>query len=259
MSNRKPPLPWDESIRDPRSPQRDAFIESHLGFVRAVAARITSRLPASVDHDDMYQEGVIGLLEAIDRYDPARGVPFPTYAEQRIQGAILDGLRRRDWRPRSVRSKQRQIDAAVCNLQARHRRHANEEEIADAVGMSLDQYRNTLISLRVGPLLSFDDLPPQDLEAALVAEERPDAIAERSDLLVALSDEIDQLPPRELQVLRLYYYSRLNMKEVGAVMGVTESRVCQLHSQAASRLRSAMNHRASAPREAMRATAQRRR
>ncbi len=233
---------WSESVRVEGSPERERFLEAHLDSVRYTALRIAGRLPASVDAEDLVHDGVLGLIDAVARFDPARGVPFRAYADARIQGAILDGLRRKDWRPRSVRANQRSLDDAVGRLAGSRGGPAGEEEIAREMGLGIGDYRAMLVGLRSGPLLSLDEF---DTGERVPADEgaRPDRGVERKDLLEAVAQEIGALPERERRVLELYYHEELNMKEVGAVLGVTESRVCQLHAQAAGRLRSALRAR----------------
>jgi RNA polymerase sigma factor for flagellar operon FliA len=234
-------MPWTEQVRGDAQ-HRAEFLESHVDLVRYLALRMSSRLPASVELDDLVHDGILGLLDAVEKYDPGRGVRFRTYAEARVRGAILDGLRQKDWRPRSVRLLKRNLDSVVGELAASRQRAATEEEIADALGLDVDAYRAVLRNASVGPLLSLDDLPPGLMPAADRGD-RPDQRLDRDDLIRALAEEITALPARERRVIELYYKEELNMKEVGAVLGITESRVCQLHSQAASRLRVALRAR----------------
>lgn len=234
------PMPWVEEVRDENSPVREKFVASHLGLVRSIVVRIGSRLPASVDLDDLYQEGVLGLMEATRRFEPTRGVPFASFAEQRIHGAVLDSLRKSDWQTRANRSKQRQLESTVARLGAKLRRQPTENEIASGAGLSIDAYRELLLSLNSGPSLSLDQLESENSEKHIACEDGVELRIERHDQVRQVAEQLSALPNRELQVLQLYYYSGLNMKEVGAVLGVTESRVCQLHAQATTRLRSAI-------------------
>ena len=211
--------------------------------MRYLALRFAARLPASVEIDELIHDGIVGLIDATERFDPQRGVRFRTYAETRIRGAILDGLRQKDWRPRSVRQLQRTIDTTLSELHSIHHRAASEEEIAAALGIGIDEYHTHLIDLASGPLLSVDELPSTLDTPVSDFSQLPDAPFEHDELIRALAGEITRLPERERTVLELYYAEQLNMKEVGAVLGVTESRVCQLHSQAAARLRVALTAR----------------
>jgi RNA polymerase sigma factor for flagellar operon FliA len=237
------PQAWSEAVRSTDSPERESFLESHVGLVRYLALRIASRLPSVVDADDLVHDGIVGLLDAATKYDPSRGVLFRTYAEARIRGAILDGLRQKDWRPRSVRRTQREIDEAIGRLTSHSGMAVDEEEIASAMGLDLSGYRSALQDSAAGPMLSLEDLPAGADPATSAEGSLPHAALERRELVDALADEVTRLPERERRVIELYYHEGLNMKEVGAVLGVTESRVCQLHSQAAARLRVALKGR----------------
>jgi len=237
------PMPWDETLRNGDAARRDEFLESHIDLVKYLALRIASRLPSSVDVEDLVHDGVIGLLDAFSKYDGGRGVRFRTYAESRVRGAILDGLRRKDWRPRSVRLMQRDLEATVGMISSVQGRLATEEEIAGAMGLDMKTYRELLQDLNVGPILSLEDLPAGNDPMAVAGVPNPDACLEKRELIEALADELRKLPDRERQVLELYYHEELNMREIGAVLGVTESRVCQLHAQAAARLRDGLRAR----------------
>jgi RNA polymerase sigma factor for flagellar operon FliA len=234
-------MPWTEAVRDARSPERPRFLESYLNVVRAVAQQIFSRLPASVELEDLIHDGILGLLDATEKFDPSRGTRFSTYAETRVRGAILDGLRQKDWRPRSVRRGRRELDETITQLQTTFGRPATEEEIAASMGLSLDAYRDLLLETSAGPLLSLEELPRGSDPTVTTEGLLPHGSLERRQMVEVLAEQVDLLPERERKVMELYYHEGLNMKEVGAVLGVTESRVCQLHSQAASRLRVALH------------------
>ncbi|MDH4573313.1 RNA polymerase sigma factor FliA [Salinicola acroporae] len=221
-----------------------AVIEQYLPMVRRHALSLQVRLPASVELDDLIQAGMLGLLDAMGRYDDAHGASFSTYANQRIRGAMIDELRSRDWMPRSVRRSARALDQAVRRLEQQLGRAPEEREIAREMGISRDEYHQLLTDANNGFLLAYDESdsengvtavseggPPSPLEALLDADNRANVMA-----------AIDALPEREKLLLGLYYQEELNLKEIGAVLGVSESRVCQLHSQAVSRLRSRLNH-----------------
>jgi RNA polymerase sigma factor for flagellar operon FliA len=215
------------------------LLDEHLPAVRRQALSLQVKLPSGVDLDDLIQAGTLGLLDAVRRFDPSAGASFATFASQRIRGAMIDELRSRDWLPRSVRRKARAMDTCVRELEQRHGRAPTEREIAQAMGVGLAEYHQLLADTNNGFLLPYEDM---------VAEQgEPEADDDRGespfDALLAgekrehLKAAITALPEREKLVITLYYQEELNLKEIGAVLGVSESRVCQLHSQAVSRMR----------------------
>jgi RNA polymerase sigma factor for flagellar operon FliA len=242
------PLPWTEAVREGNGSERERFLRSHLDLVRYLALRIASRLPASVEVDDLVHDGIVGLIDAAHKFDAARGVRFRTYAEARVRGAILDGLRQKDWIPRSVRRGRRLMDETLVRISTDRGRAASEEEIADGMGLDLESYRGLLKDASAGPLLSLEDLTAEGETVIDDGEAEAHAQIESRELTEALADELLRLPESERRVMDLYYRAGLTMKEVGAVLSVTESRVCQLHAQAAPRLRVALQKRLRAPR-----------
>ena len=219
--------------------EQGEHLADYLPMVRRQALALQVRLPASIELDDLIQAGTVGLLEAMQRFTDGQGATFATFASQRIRGAMLDELRSRDWLPRSVRRNARAIDETVRRLEQEKGRPAEESEIAAALDMSMEEYRRVLSDTNSGELLPFEDLMAEGGEARLEkrATESPFAQLlddERRELLI---EAIEALPEREKMLMALYYQESLNLKEIGAVMGVSESRVCQLHSQAVSRLR----------------------
>jgi len=215
------------------------LLDEYLPLVRRQALSMQVRLPASVELDDLIQAGTVGLLEAVGRFDASQGASFTTFASQRIRGAMLDELRSRDWLPRSVRRNARMVDEAVRRLEQQLGRAAEENEIATELDMELGEYRQLLSDTNSGNLLPFEMLLEEGAEPGVEDTSQDTPLqqfldGEKRDQLVA---GIEALPEREKLLMALYYQEELNLKEIGAVLGVTESRVSQLHSQAVSRLR----------------------
>lgn len=218
--------------------KQNYLLEQHLPLVRRQALNLRTRLPPSVELDDLIQAGTIGLLDAMKRYDPAQGVTFATFASQRIRGAMLDELRSRDWVPRSVRRTSRALDAAFRQLEQRLGRPPEEREVAAALGVDLAEYRQMLLDTNGSYLVALDEMSAEELDARSTTHEvSPFVEFAKGKDRERLVKAIEALPERERLILALYYQEELNLKEIGAVLGVSESRVCQLHSQSITRLR----------------------
>lgn len=223
-------------------PDREQLVQRFVPLVKRIAYHLMARLPASVQFEDLVQNGMMGLLDALDRYQEGFGAQFETYASQRIRGAMLDGLRENDWLPRGLRRELRRIETAISQLEHEQGRVPSESELATALGMSLADYQRTLQEARGHQIVYFDDLAGDGdedfLERHFVDNDAdPAGILEDRDLRLSLVAAIERLPEREKLMMALYYEQELNLREIGEVMGVTESRVCQLHSQAIARLR----------------------
>lgn len=223
-----------------RENDSDQLVEQHLGLVKRIACHLLGRLPANVLLDDLVQSGTIGLLEAARHYDAAQGASFETYAGIRIRGAMLDEVRRNDWTPRSVHRNARRVSAAIRSVEGATGREAQPREIAAALEVGLDEYHAMARDSVSSRLFSLNDLTEEDgsFEDMLPGNdpgpaEEFDQEAFRRELAVAIGG----LPQREQMVMSLYYEQELNLREIGAVLGVTESRVCQLHGQALARIR----------------------
>ena len=222
---------------------KEQFVSKYAPLVKRIAYHLMAKLPPSVQIDDLIQNGMLGLLDAIRRYEDGLGAQFETYAAQRIRGAMLDGLRENDWLPRGMRRDMRRIEAAISALEQQHGRPPSDGELAQALDMSLPDYQQLLQEARGHQLVYLEDLGASGEDDYL---ER-NVVAPRLDPLAALMDRdmreilvraIADLPEREKMMMALYYEEELNLREIGEVLGVTESRVCQLHTQAIARLRS---------------------
>jgi RNA polymerase sigma factor FliA len=212
-------------------------------LVKRLAYYMMASLPPSVEIDDVIQSGMLGLLDAAKRFKDTYGAQFETYAVQRIRGAMLDGLRQSDWLPRGLRKSLRQVEGMISKLEQKHGRPPIESELATALGMSLADYQQLLQDARGYQLVSSEDLQGNGDDSFLdhyYPDHRPDPLQSMidDDQRAALVAAIDDLPDREKKVMGLYYEQELNLREIGDVLGVSESRVCQLHTQAIARLRS---------------------
>lgn len=226
---------------------RDALIRQHAPLVRRIAHHMIAKLPPNVELDDLIQVGMIGLAEALSRFESTQGVQFETFASQRIRGAMLDELRESDWMSRSSRKGQKDIEVTIRRLEQTLGRTPRESEIAEAMDLPLDEYQSLLGKVRGTQLFYLEDLSPgQEADEGYldryVADDSADPMSMLRDhrLRAALVAAIEGLPEREKYVMGMYYEHDMNLKEIAAVLEVTESRVCQLHSQAIARLRTKM-------------------
>jgi RNA polymerase sigma factor for flagellar operon FliA len=237
---------WQEFRRSSDKALRDRLILTYAPLVKYVAGRLGSGLPAHVDEGDLVSYGLLGLIGAIERYDPDRDIKFETYAISRIKGAIIDELRALDWVPRSVRSRAREIERAIGELEARLGTAPNDEQIAAKIGISVDELEESLSDIARSSIAALDELWSTSGEGDQVSlldtiedttGPRPADVLDASEMREALADAIARLPEREKLVVTLYYYEELTLREIGEVLGVTESRVSQLHTKAILRLK----------------------
>lgn len=217
------------------------LVEQHASLVKRIAYHLIARLPASVDVEDLIQAGMIGLLDASHNFNASQGASFETYAGIRIRGAMLDEIRRNDWAPRSVHKKAREISETMQLVEQRLGRNASDAEVAAEMGIDINEYHQQLQDSTGHQLFSLDEFTDNDQTQAHPISDTPDSpelTVQDDDFQLALAQAIDTLPDRERLLMSLYYNDELNLKEIGEVLGVSESRVSQIHSQTVLRLRS---------------------
>jgi RNA polymerase sigma factor for flagellar operon FliA len=223
------------------SDAREALITQHLPKVKYIADRMAAKLPPSVERDDLYGAGVVGLIDAVERFDASRGVAFTTFAEMRVRGAILDNLRSLDWASRSSRRRSREIQEAFSTVEKEHGRSASEEEVAQHMQIPLSELRDSMREMRDLTVMNLEETESATglsfSELLSNGENSPLDNLEENEGRRLLAEAIERLPEKEHQVIALYYLEELNMKEIGQVLGVSESRVSQLRTQAIIRLR----------------------
>jgi RNA polymerase sigma factor for flagellar operon FliA len=237
---------WARYKDDGDQEARDELILNFSPLVKYVAGRLASSLPQTVDTADLISYGIFGLIDAIEKYDLSRAIKFETYAIARIKGAIIDELRAMDWVPRSVRSRAREIETAYIQLENEFKRVPTDKEVAERIGVTLKEFQDILTKLSYTSVVSFEELwvggEREDGQSAIgtirdETAEDPVAVFESAEIKEILAQAIERLPEREKTVIALYYYEGLTLKEIGQVLGVTESRVSQLHTKAVLRLR----------------------
>ncbi len=241
---------WSEYKGSGSKPLRDQLIVHYAPLVKYVAGRLGAGLPQTVEQADLIQGGMFGLMDAIEKFDPGREVKFETYAIPRVRGAILDGLRAMDWVPRSVRMKARAVEKAQAGLEGDLKRAPTDEEVAGRLGMDVPELNETLRQISFVSVMALDEVvsPGEDTgeQRSLLdtlADARtldPMAQVEGQEMLAMLSDSVGRLSEREQLVVRLYYYEGMTLAEIGEILGVTESRVCQIHTKAVGSLRKSL-------------------
>ncbi|GAB4296334.1 MAG: RNA polymerase sigma factor FliA [Methylophaga sp.] len=219
---------------------KSELVEQHAALVKRIAYHLIARLPPSVEVEDLIQAGMIGLLDASHQFDSTQGASFETYAGIRIRGAMLDEIRRNDWAPRSVHKKAREISEKMRQIEQNKGRNATDAEVAAALGLDINEYHQHLQNSTGHQLFSLDEFSDNDETQAhplSAPPPSPDTEALNDGFQLALAKAIDSLPERERLLMSLYYNNELNLKEIGEVLGVSESRVSQIHSQTVLRLR----------------------
>jgi RNA polymerase sigma factor for flagellar operon FliA len=241
---------WSRYKGELDSDARDELILNYSPLVKYVAGRLASSLPQNVDTADLISYGIFGLIDAIEKFDLSRAIKFETYAIARIKGAIIDELRAMDWVPRSVRSRAREIEQTYVALENELRRVPDDQEVADRMGITVKEFGAILAKLSYTSVVSFEELwvggERDDTQSAIgsirdESAEDPVAMFESVEIKDILAEAIERLPEREKTVIALYYYEGLTLKEIGQVLGVTESRVSQLHTKAVLRLRARLH------------------
>lgn len=237
---------WKRFSKDKEQEVRDYFVIKYAPLVKYVAGKISMGLPPSIEFDDLVSYGIFGLLDAINKFDPERGIKFKTYAMTRIRGAVFDELRSIDWIPRSVRQKAKQVEVVIAELENKLGRTVEDDEIARELGMSVAEFQQLLNELSGVSMVSLNDIwfmgDDSDELSILDTLEAPDSLnpdvlVEKEEIRDLIVDAIKKLPDKEKKVIVLYYYEDLTLKEIGQILEVTESRVSQLHTKAIMRLR----------------------
>ena len=233
------------AVKEERTARRDQIVLEHLPLVKAIAVRVHENLPVHVDLDDLVHAGVLGLFDAVEKFDPDKQVQFSSYAKHRIKGAILDSLRQLDWASRDLRRRHKQVEAATRDLSTALQRTPTEAEIADRLGVEVDRWRQMAIDLRNVGLISastrstdHEDLPAPDFPSK--PETQPDTMCAKEQLRTVLNSAMKTLPERYQKVVVLYYTKELTMKEIGGMLGINESRVSQIHKSALEKMATAL-------------------
>ena len=233
---------WDAYFQNKTPQVREQIILEYASLVKVVAGRLSMYLGYNVEYEDLVSYGIFGLIDAIDKFDLTKNVKFETYASLRIRGAILDQIRKMDWIPRSVRQKQKQIDAANCKFETEYGRPATDEELANELDISVDEYYTMQGQTKVTNLISLDEFVEQGSEMRMDPTgnshfEQPEKAVEKEELTKMISEALELLTDKERQVVMMYYYDEMTLKEISMVLEVSESRVSQLHTKSLVKLK----------------------
>lgn len=232
---------WEAYAKTKDAAIREELILNYTYLVKYVAGRLYTNYGNNVEFDDLVSYGIFGLIDAIDKYDIARGVKFDTYAQLRIRGAIIDQLREIDWLPRSVRQKSKELEKAYFEMENKLGRPATDEEMAESLGLTVEDFQKRIQNVTTYSIVSLDDLLEQKREVTSSEEDKqietPESIIENNEVKEILIDSINALPEKERKVVSLYYYDELTYKEIGKLLSISESRVSQLHTKAIIRLK----------------------
>jgi RNA polymerase sigma factor for flagellar operon FliA len=235
----------DGYTSEPGSPAESQLVEMHVTLVKHIVSRLALTLPPHIDLQEVHSSGLVGLLNAVRNFDPEAGASFESYARVRIRGAIMDDLRRMDWVPRSVHEKARKVQIALERFEQANGRPATEAEAASALDLTVPQYEKLLADIRPATFICLDSVRDRDEDPDSTAHEfipdesseSPDLTADRNELARIITERLEKLPVTQRKVLALYYFEDMRLREIAAVLGVTESRVCQIHSQAITNIK----------------------
>lgn len=234
---------WQNYIKTHDAQYRDQLIVEYAQLVKIVAGRLSMYLGYNVEYDDLVGYGIFGLIDAIDKFDYGKNVKFETYASLRIRGAILDQIRKMDWIPRSLRQKQRRIDQAMSKIEAETGKTATDEQIAQELGISLDELNNWQGQAKMSNMVSLDEFTEEGTETTKMEAvgnarfDRPEDVVEKEELKKMIVEALDNLTEKEREVVVLYYYEDMTLKEISLVLEVSESRVSQLHTKALNKMK----------------------
>lgn len=236
---------WADYTKNPTRELRENIILEYAPLVKVVAGRLSMYLGYNVEYDDLVSYGIFGLIDAIDKFDSCKEVKFETYASLRIRGAILDQIRKMDWIPRTVRKRQRDISNAIKDIESRTGRTATDEEISKELGITSEEYDDWQSQMKVTNVISLDEFTEtggaEISESSTVSRyELPEEAIEKEELKLMLKESLDQLTEKERQVILMYYYEDLTLKEISNVLDVSESRVSQLHTKALGKMKNKM-------------------
>ncbi len=238
---------WEKYSQKRDAETREVLIIEYVPLVKLVSGRLSMYLGYTVEYEDLVSYGIFGLIDAIDKFDYGKGIKFETYASLRIRGAILDQIRKMDWIPRSVRQKQRQIDAAIAKLESTENRTATDEDIARELNISLEEYYTWQGQTKVTGIASIDEFVEQGIEVRAFdnqkyADSEPEKVYEKEEMKDLLKESLDKLTEKERMVVVLYYYEELTLKEISSVLEVSESRISQLHTRALQKMKQTLGN-----------------
>lgn len=240
---------WEEYAQTKSADVREKIILEYAPLVKVVAGRLSMYLGYNVEYEDLVSYGIFGLIDAIDKFDCMKDVKFETYASLRIRGAILDQIRKMDWIPRTIRQKQKKIDAAIKEIEVKYGRAATDEEIAASLGISDDEYVDWQSQMKITNIVSLNEFLEQGSEVPNEANHQksshfdsPEEALEKSELKVILAEALELLTEKEKKVILLYYYEELTLKEISSILEVSESRISQLHTRALQKMKTKLGN-----------------